>query len=103
MGLHLIVEGEHAALFQHPQGLPQQGPLVRARDIVIDIIAHHGVEALIREVQPICVPMLEPAPGGHALAGGIFLAHGLTIAVGRTPIVDAHHLGRPPSEGRPDG
>lgn len=58
--------------FQHPQSLQQQGALVRARDIVADIVAHHGIEALIREGQPVCVPMQEPAPVGHALACSIF-------------------------------
>ena len=101
MGFHLIVKGEHAALFQHPQGLPQQGPLIRTRDIVVDIVAHHGIETLIREVQLVGVPMLEQAPGLHALAPGIFLTHGLTVAVGHTPIVHAGDLGVRPGESRP--
>ena len=102
VGLHLIVKGEHAALFQHPQGLPQQGPLVRARDIVVDIVAHHGVETLIREIQLVRVPMLEYAPGRRALACGVFLAHGLAVAVGRAPIVDAGDRSIRPGQRRPD-
>ena len=58
--------------FQHPQGLQQQRPLVRTHDVVVDIVAHHGVETLIREVQLVGVPMLEPAPGGYTFACGVF-------------------------------
>ena len=36
-GLHVIIEGEYAALFQHPQGFPQQRPLVRTHHVV-DIV-----------------------------------------------------------------
>ena len=46
----------------------------------VDIVAHHGVEPLIREIQLVRVPMLEYAPGRRALACGVFLAHSLVVA-----------------------
>ena len=99
--LHVIVERKDAALFQHPQGLQQQSLLVRTHYIVVDIVAHHGVETLIREIQLVGIPVPERTPEADALALGIFLAHGLTIAVGHTPIVHAGDLGVRPGESRP--
>ena len=41
-GLHVVVEGRHAALFQHAQS--QQCPLVCPGDVVVDIIADYSVK-----------------------------------------------------------
>ena len=69
---------------------------------MIDIVAHHRVETLIREVQPVCVPMLEPAPGGYTFACGVFLAHSLVVAEVYAPIVNARYFCLRPHQGRPD-
>ena len=72
-GLHLIVQRKHAALFQNPQRFHQKRPLVRSVDVVIHIVAYHGVKTLIRKIQMIGVAMLKLAPGRHAFTGGISL------------------------------
>ena len=89
--------------FSTPQGLQQQSLLVRTHYIVVDIVAHHGVETLIREVQLVGVPLLEPAPGANTLTGGIFLAHSLVVAEVYAPIVNARYFYLRPHQGRPDG
>ena len=43
-GLHVIVKGKHATLFQHSQAFQQKTLLVRAVDIMIDIIAYYGIK-----------------------------------------------------------
>ena len=70
---------------------------------MIDIVAHHGVETLVREVQLVGVPMLEPAPGGYTFACGVFLAHSLLVAEVCAPIVNARYFCLRPHQGRPDG
>ena len=70
---------------------------------MIDIIAHHGVKALIGEVQTTGVPVLKAAAVGHALAFGVLLAEDLIVMVHGRPIVDAHHPGLGPGKRRPDG
>ena len=64
--------GQRRRPFQHTQGFQQQLVLIRPDDVVIDIVAHHGVKALIGEIQPIGVAVLKGTPGTHALAGGVF-------------------------------
>ena len=52
-GLHVVVDGEPRRPFSAPAGSPAAAPrLSEPMMFVIDIVAHHGVEALVREVQP---------------------------------------------------
>ena len=85
------MNGKDTALLQHPQRLPQQRLLVRAGDVVVDIVAGHCVKGLVREIQMAGIALLE---------GDIVHSLGLSVpltkfpAVGgvfRTPAVDAHH------------
>ena len=62
--------------------------LIRAGNIVIDIVAYDRVKGIIGEVQLMGVPVLKPAPGRYTLTGGVLLAHGLAVAVCHAPIVD---------------
>ena len=77
--------------------------LIRAGNIVIDIVAYDRVKGIIGEVQLMGVPVLKPAPGRYTLTGGVLLAHGLAVAVCHAPIVDTGDLRFRPGEGRPDG
>ena len=48
---HQVVDGKGAALFQHAERFKQKLLLVGAGNVVIDIVAGHSVEALVREIQ----------------------------------------------------
>ena len=48
------------------------------------------------------VAMPEHTPGGHALAGGVFLTEGLAIIVNSSPVVHASDLCLRPGQGRTD-
>ena len=73
-GLHVVVESKHAAFFQHTQTFQKQSLLVCAVDIMIDIVADHGVKSLVRKVQLPGIAIKEPAPFRYALAPGITLS-----------------------------
>ena len=48
---HDVVNGERAALFQHAQRLRKKSLPILALDVVIDIVARHGVERFVRKVE----------------------------------------------------
>ena len=72
VGLHVIVQSEDAAFFQHPQALQQQLVHIGSHDIVVDIVADDHIKTLIREIQMIGVAMLEYTMGGHSFTCSIF-------------------------------
>ena len=102
-GLHVVVESKHAAFFQHTQTFQKQSLLVCAVDIMIDIVADHGVKSLVRKVQLPGIAIKEPAPFRYALAPGITLAHGLAVIVDCPPVIHAGHFRLRPGKRRPDG
>src|SRR5699024_11392538 len=68
----------------------------------VDTVADDSVKPLIREIQMIGVAMPEHTPGGHALAGGVFLTEGLAVIVNSSPVVHASDLCLRPGQGRTD-
>ena len=102
LGFHVIIQSEDAAFFQHPQALQQQFVHIGSHDIVVDIVADDRVKTLIGEIQMIGVAMPEHTPGGHALAGGVFLTESLAIIVNSSPVVHASDLCLRPGQGRTD-
>ena len=92
LGLHVIIQSEDAAFFQHPQALQQQLVHIGSHDIVVDIVADDRVKTLIGEIQMIGVAMPEHTPGGHAFTCGVFLTEGLAVIVNSSPVVHASDL-----------
>ena len=97
------MNGKDAAPLQYPQGLPQQRLLVRAGDVVVDVVAGHCVEGLIREIQMAGVALLE-GDVAHPLCPGIPLTEFPAVGcVFHAPAVDAHHAARGVPFGTGDG
>lgn len=48
LGLHIVMQDKHAALFQYPQAFQQQGMLVRTHNVMIDVVAYHSIKAPVR-------------------------------------------------------
>ena len=72
-GRHQIVDGKRSAFFQHAQCFQQKRLLVFPRNVVIDIVAGHRIEALVGKIQLHGVPTLERNVF-HALRRGVFFA-----------------------------
>ena len=49
--LHDVVNGECAALFQYAQRLQKKSLFILTLDVVIDVVARHGVERFVRKVE----------------------------------------------------
>ena len=97
------MQDEHAALFQHAQALEQERLTVRAHDVMVDVVADDGVEALIGKWKVIGVAMDEGAAVANALGRGVLLADHLTVVIHGAPVVKAGDLRAGPRQRRADG
>lgn len=58
---HEIVDGKCSAFFQHPQALQQEGLLILAGDVMVDIITDHRIKSSVRKGQGVGVSWTEKA------------------------------------------
>ena len=82
------MQGERAALLQRPQGF-QQILLPLAGDVVVDVVADHGVEGPVREVEVGCVALPESRVADTLRLRVVLTQRLVEGGVLRTPAVDA--------------